>query len=341
MPVVLQLPYSNIRFRKSQRLLPRFSAGALTIFRRVLYAWQNPGVSVDEVMNDILRAFHHPAARDESIEIQRNMFNTVKTWANEQPDRHALNSVLGSASVKSGHNHTVAQTASHSHNAFGGSGMSIGNVWQQITNRDLGEMRDLDRGISGSPVSPARTPETFGYNNSGPYATPSGGTADSYLHPEGASNFAGRPGSSGGYGNDYHGQNPPQYGNQNYGQGGYNSGGNYLQGPPPPPQGGYGDGGWQSGLGYGPPPPMGYGGPPPGPPPIGGPYGQPGYQGNYGQQFPYGQGPGPDYGQQGGYGQQQQQQQGYPQQQQPYGGQPQGGYPGQGYPGQGYGGGRY
>jgi hypothetical protein len=46
---------------------------------RVLYAWENPGVPVEEVMNDILRCFHHPALRDESLEIHRNMFNTVRT----------------------------------------------------------------------------------------------------------------------------------------------------------------------------------------------------------------------------------------------------------------------
>ncbi|KAK6610976.1 heterokaryon incompatibility protein Het-C [Botrytis cinerea] len=38
---------------------------------RILYAWQNPGVPVDEVMNDILRTFHHPALRDEHVEIHK------------------------------------------------------------------------------------------------------------------------------------------------------------------------------------------------------------------------------------------------------------------------------
>jgi hypothetical protein len=47
--------------------------------RRVLYAWENPGVPVEEVMNDIMCCFHHPALRDESLEVHRNMFNTVRT----------------------------------------------------------------------------------------------------------------------------------------------------------------------------------------------------------------------------------------------------------------------
>lgn len=306
-------------------------------------------------MNDILRAFHHPANRNESIEIQRNMFNTVRTWANEQPDGHNLNNILGSASVRAGHNHTTLNSAAgHSHNAFGGTGLSVGNVWQKVTNRDLGEMRDIDLGLSGSPASSAgsRTPETFGYSG-GTYAAQSstGGAADSYLYPN-RPGSSGRPVNAAGHGgaNNYQGSAPPiQYQDQPlnqpggfggqdqaYGQqGGYGGMSNYQQGSsygsyggygapggwaggPPPPQsyGGPGYGPPGPGPGYGPPPPMGYGGPP-GPPPQG--FGQPGYgQQSYGQQ--------PPYGQPGHYGQQQS----------PYGGQQQGGYPGQGYQGGGY-----
>lgn len=77
----------------------------LTPKRRILYAWQNPGVPVDEVMRDICRTFHHPALRDESLEIHKNMFNTVKKWVDEQPDRNQLNHILSSQSVKDGKNH--------------------------------------------------------------------------------------------------------------------------------------------------------------------------------------------------------------------------------------------
>ncbi|KAJ3574368.1 hypothetical protein NPX13_g4384 [Xylaria arbuscula] len=45
---------------------------------RILYAWENPGVPVQEVINDVCRAFHHPAIRDERVEIQRTMFDTVR-----------------------------------------------------------------------------------------------------------------------------------------------------------------------------------------------------------------------------------------------------------------------
>ncbi|RAL67618.1 hypothetical protein DID88_008370 [Monilinia fructigena] len=65
---------------------------------RILYAWQNPGVPIDEVMNDILRTFHHPALRDEHVEIHKKMFDTVKTWMHEQPNAQALNHLLNSES---------------------------------------------------------------------------------------------------------------------------------------------------------------------------------------------------------------------------------------------------
>ena len=94
---------------------------------RVLYAWENPGVPVDEVVNDILRAFHHPAARDERVAIHKEMFNTVRLWLDEGHNRNALHQ-LSSEAVKNGKNHKLSgqQAAkggagghSHSHGGFG------------------------------------------------------------------------------------------------------------------------------------------------------------------------------------------------------------------------------
>lgn len=39
---------------------------------RVVYAWDHPDVPVDEVLNDVVRVFHHPALRDRHVEIHRN-----------------------------------------------------------------------------------------------------------------------------------------------------------------------------------------------------------------------------------------------------------------------------
>ncbi|MDA4131965.1 MAG: Het-C domain-containing protein, partial [Thaumarchaeota archaeon] len=60
---------------------------------------------VEEVVNDVLRAFHHPAIRDNSIQIQREMFQTVQQWVSEHPRRNEFDYLLSSESVKAGKNH--------------------------------------------------------------------------------------------------------------------------------------------------------------------------------------------------------------------------------------------
>ncbi|KEQ72464.1 heterokaryon incompatibility Het-C, partial [Aureobasidium namibiae CBS 147.97] len=80
---------------------------------RVIYAFDHPDVPEDEVLNDVLRAFHHPAIRDPHCEIQKSMFAVVEDWARS---RHDLDRVLSSESVKAGHNHTGgANPHLHSH----------------------------------------------------------------------------------------------------------------------------------------------------------------------------------------------------------------------------------
>ena len=128
-------------------------------------------------MDDILRAFHHPAIRDENIEIQRNMFNTVRKWVEESPDWSNLNKYLSSQSVKAGDNHKL-NVYDGSHNIFRGLGKDISNdgpLWTKVISRDLGEMRENDgnpaigylstSSRTGSPALPSRTPD-FGYSTS-------------------------------------------------------------------------------------------------------------------------------------------------------------------------------
>ncbi|KAI1389237.1 heterokaryon incompatibility Het-C [Hypoxylon trugodes] len=115
---------------------------------RVLYAWDNPGVPVDEVVNDVLRAFHHPALRDDHVEIQREMFQTVRKWADEYPRRHEINHILGSESVRTGKNHIQSGQKGHSHGGgiFDGGleklghGKPSGSLWSQCATRDLNAM---------------------------------------------------------------------------------------------------------------------------------------------------------------------------------------------------------
>lgn len=117
-------------------------------------------------MKDILRIFHHPAIRDEKVEIQRDMFNTVRKWADEQPDRNRINYVLSSASVKAGGNQkSTDPQAGHSHGAFSGS--TADQIWQKIKTRDMNDMRGLEEsevGPSTGYSSPSPGP-SFGYQN--------------------------------------------------------------------------------------------------------------------------------------------------------------------------------
>ncbi|KAI7766051.1 hypothetical protein LZL87_001164 [Fusarium oxysporum] len=231
---------------------------------RVLYAWENTGVSVDEVVNDVLRAFHHPAARDDHIEIQRDMFKTVKKWADEHPRRHELAHLLSSDSVKNHKNHILNQVQGNSrsiggggcnHGTFGdmanaGHGKVAGSLWSQVKTRDLDSMEGKDGNpaagyLSSSPAPPSQS--SFDYGQNPNYAASNSGHSQQGGY--------GAPPPQPPYGGGYGGPPQPQYGAPP---------GQY--GAPPPQQ--YG------GPGYGAPqyPPygqQGYGGPPPGQQPPG------------------------------------------------------------------------
>ena len=135
---------------------------------RILYAWQHPDIPVEQVLDDIVHVFHHPALRDHNREIHRDMFSTVERWVRARPDggRH-LDGLLGSDSVRHGRNHTVdASQQSHTHgglpsinmpggmgNLFGGGSHSKtgGGLWDAV-----GKMRDMPDVGPGSdrPASP-------------------------------------------------------------------------------------------------------------------------------------------------------------------------------------------
>ena len=84
---------------------------------RIIFAWQHPDIPVEQVLNDVVRVFHHPALRRPDCELHRNMYSTVESWARSRPDGGSnLNVLLGSESVRHGKNHTVdASQQSHSH----------------------------------------------------------------------------------------------------------------------------------------------------------------------------------------------------------------------------------
>jgi hypothetical protein len=88
---------------------------------RIIYAWDNPDVPVDQVLNDVCRVFHHPALRDPHLELHRNMFSAVERWVQGLPDRgHSLNTLLSSESVKAGKNHKGEGQGGGGHQHGGG-----------------------------------------------------------------------------------------------------------------------------------------------------------------------------------------------------------------------------
>ncbi|KAL2265194.1 hypothetical protein VTJ83DRAFT_6294 [Remersonia thermophila] len=196
---------------------------------RVLFAWENPGVPVDEVLNDILRAFHHPAVRSDRIEIQRAMFDTVRKWAEESPYRSQLDHLLSSESVRNHKNHILSSeaVAAGGNRSVGGTGAGgcdhghgkpAGSLWEHV--RSLN--REAQSSSAGPPTSPSQSqyqpPQTQAYGHAASYYT-------SHSQPP---------------------QHPPA---QPYGGGGYGS----PAAAPPPPHAPYG--GYPGGYGQQPPPP--------------------------------------------------------------------------------------
>lgn len=256
---------------------------------RVIYAWQNPDVPVEQVLNDVVRVFHHPAIRDHNCEVHRDMFSTVERWARGRPDGgRNLDMLLSSQSVKDGKNHTVPQSQqSHSHGGlpsmpglpsmgnvpgmgkiFGGGSHSkvAGAPWEALTRSREAPDTGPGQGLPESESIPAAFPGTqTEFDNTRPPTGP-----DSvYSGPQDPQNpYAQAP-------------SQPYYGGGQQFQQGYPApqgspyppGGGY---PPPQPQYGYQG---QPQYGYDPnaPPPQqqygyqglppsqqyGYGGPPP------------------------------------------------------------------------------
>ncbi|KAI1374722.1 heterokaryon incompatibility Het-C [Hypoxylon crocopeplum] len=184
---------------------------------RVLYAWDNPGVPVDEVVNDVLHAFHHPALRDERVEIQRDMFNTVRKWADEYSRHHQVNHGLSSESVRNGKNHIQSGQKGHSHGGgiFDGGlieqlghGKPTGSLWSQCATRDLNAMGAGEGLRPGSAYGSSRPT-----SSQGPTTSPGYGYTPHQPPPSHTDNQVPYPG----YGNQPPSQYPP-YSQQGYQQ---------------------------------------------------------------------------------------------------------------------------
>ncbi|KAF2018716.1 Het-C-domain-containing protein [Aaosphaeria arxii CBS 175.79] len=270
---------------------------------RIVYAWDNTDVPVDQVLNDVCSVFHHPALRNERNECHRNMFSAVKKWADGYR-KHNLNDLLSSESVRAGKNHSGEHDHSHGAHGHGAAGVGSfggggGGGGHHSSHSSGGGHQQSSHGSSGGSGGggllsslTSNLPGGLGSKLS-PFLSSSGHRTREAGDNTGSSPGGSRPTTPGG---SYYQQSqaPGNYGAQQ-----------------PPPQDAWGGGQFHGGQGAEPSytVPTAY---------------QQGYEN-------YGAGPG-GYGQpppqQGGYGQQQQQP--------PYQQQQQGGYDQQGSYGGGY-----
>ncbi|CAG8089629.1 unnamed protein product [Penicillium salamii] len=92
---------------------------------RILYAWQHIDIAENEVLDDCLQVFHHPALRNMRNDAHRSMFEAVEKWAHARPDHGtSLNSILSSEGVRSGRN---TGGVSHTHSGGHGGFATLGN----------------------------------------------------------------------------------------------------------------------------------------------------------------------------------------------------------------------
>lgn len=136
---------------------------------RVIYAWDHPDVNEQQVLDDVLQVFHHPAIRDRHCEIHKTMFSVVENWARSY--RGNLDEVLSSESVKAGRNHTggVNPHLGGGHAAHGPSNMNAFGLGGGQQQGGWGQRGDVD------PYSAPHSHTTTPAQASSAYDAPSQG----------------------------------------------------------------------------------------------------------------------------------------------------------------------
>ncbi|KAI9703811.1 MAG: hypothetical protein M1836_007581 [Candelina mexicana] len=246
---------------------------------RIIFAWEHPDVPEHEVLNDVVRVFHHPAIRDPHLELHQKMFGAVERWVKHLPDRGAsLNNILSSDGVRSGKNHKGEDNHGFSHGAGAAGGIHgaaihgsgshnkvAGSLWDVTKKTKIGKTRD-DIGGGGVDDVPGAFPGSdagYGGQQGGAYGVTYGsgqqaGDSQSYQHPAAPQHYQHDPYASHqqqqGYQDPYssqqpqyqHGAYPPQGGDPAYAHH------QYQHDPNAPPQGGYSEyrGGGYGGGGY-------------------------------------------------------------------------------------------
>lgn len=159
---------------------------------RVMYAFDHPDVPVEQVLDDCISVFHHPALRDSRSEVHNNMFQVVKDWAHAYRGKD-LNDLLSSESVKTGKNHKAGDDhaghgaaglqgfsghgghSGHSHGA--GSNYNFGASHQQSSSSSGGGL--LSSLTSSLPGGLGNAFSSFGKRDGpdGDFSSPAAGSA--------------------------------------------------------------------------------------------------------------------------------------------------------------------
>ncbi len=132
---------------------------------RIIYAWEHPDVPLHEVLNDVVRVFHHPTLRDPHLELHQKMFSAVERWVNHLPDRGAsLSNLLSSDAVRAGKNHKGGDDHGHGHGSGAAGGIHdsaihglgshnkvAGSLWDVMKKNKVGKTRDDVGGVDDMP----------------------------------------------------------------------------------------------------------------------------------------------------------------------------------------------
>lgn len=150
----------------------------------IVSAWEDPNRDANQICDEILQVFHHPALRDGGKQGQRAMYETVENWWNEKDNdsKEHLKQALSRDGVREGKNHEGEDPnpgpggCGHSH---GGMKASGGSSQQNQSRRDQQE-------------------SSRGGNNSGNNSGGGGYNAPSRSNQV-ESSYGGNSGSGGGY----------------------------------------------------------------------------------------------------------------------------------------------
>ncbi|KAI0760246.1 heterokaryon incompatibility protein Het-C-domain-containing protein [Fomes fomentarius] len=265
----------------------------------VVKAWDDPSINVHHIIEDILQCLFHPDFHNHNSQIQREMLDYMRRWADSLG--HQKQEILRRLTKQAVRNHENIRLGSSGATANPNQGSYAYNAAHQTQSQFQGYANQIPG------VSQAQSVFGQAQNILGQF---SGGRPNFGVGREGGSEGGGPPGGFPAPSSHAHpGPPPPTSGEASsyYGPpGGYNSGPSYAPPPGPPQHSGYapsyaspsppvsfpqvdfpgtGGGGYPGQGGYQPPP---YGGaPPPGPPggfgfpspdvppPQGGPYGHP------------------------------------------------------------------